>query len=56
LLDENYEYVRICITSVGQTIPQSDLSKAVTTNILKWVEQEVSAGINNKWIDADDGN
>jgi hypothetical protein len=56
LLDENYEYVRICITSVGQTIPQSDLYKAVTTNILKWVEQKVSAGINNKWIDADDGN
>ena len=55
--DEQYKYVVIYVFSANSTIQPEDLRKAVIikdTNRTAWVEQEVSAGINNAWVDADD--
>lgn len=56
--DEQYKYVVIYVFSVNSTIQPEDLRKTVIikdTKNYEWVEQEVSAGINSAWVDADNG-
>lgn len=55
IVDEQYKYVNIYLFSANSAIPSENLRNAFIIKSPDWVEQEVSAGINNVWVDADNG-